>query len=330
MPVRNGARTLPVVLESISNQIFTNWELIAVNDGSRDETAAILMSAACADPRVRVLSQEALGIAEALQSGCASARGEFIARMDADDWMAPERLAQQLGYLERHPELGIVSSRVRHGGDSITQAGYAAHIAWVNSLVTPAEIALRRFVESPVAHPSVMFRSDLLKQYGGYKPGDFPEDYELWLRWMDAGVRFGKVQAELLLWNDGPNRLSRTEQRYHPDAFYRIKCIYLARWLKRHVQPSRKIWLWGAGRIARKRFHALEAEGIVLSGFIDVDPKKLGRSRDGRPVVGPHNLPSKEVAFILAGVSSRGARELIATNLNCLGRNEGDDYLLVA
>src|SRR5207249_10217037 len=124
--------------------------------------------------------------------------------------------------------------------------------------------------------------------------------------------------------------LSRTDERYRPEAFYRIKCVYLARWLKRQVEPPREIWLWGAGRITRQRFRTLETEGISISGFIDVDPKKLGRLRDGRPVVGPDNLPSRERAFILAAVSTRGARELIAAELDRRGRTEGRDYLLVA
>ena len=330
MPVRNAAGTLPVVLQSVKSQTFANWELLAVDDGSKDETTGILASAARADPRIRVFSHAALGITDTLQRGCAAARGEFIARLDADDWIPPERLLRQLEFFECHPQLGVVSCRVRHGGDPTAQAGYAAHVAWINSLLTPEDIALRRFVESPVAHPSVMFRQVLLQKYGGYQSGDFPEDYELWLRWMDAGVQFGKVDAELLLWNDAPARLSRTDQRYRPEAFYRIKCIYLARWLKRQVEPSREIWLWGAGRITRQRFRTLETEGISLSGFIDVDAKKLGRLRDGRPVVGPDNLPSGDRAFILAGVSARGARELVAAELTRLGRTEGRDFLLAA
>jgi glycosyltransferase involved in cell wall biosynthesis len=301
-----------------------------VDDGSKDETAATLTSVARADPRIRVLSQSASGIAEALKLGCAAARGEFIARMDADDWIPPERLARQLEFFECHPQLGVVSCRVRHGGDQKAQAGYAEHVAWINSLFTPTEIHLRRFVESPVAHPSVVFRRALLDEHGGYESGDFPEDYDLWLRWMEAGVQFGKVDAELLLWNDVPTRLSRIDQRYRPESFYRTKCSYLARWLTRQVEPSREIWLWGAGRITRRRFRALETEGISIPGFIDVDRKKLGRLRDGRPVVGPHNLPSRDRAFILAGVATRGARELIASELNRLGRTEGTDYLLVA
>ncbi len=330
MPVRNAADTLPIALESVQCQTFADWELAVVDDGSNDRTAEILASIARGDPRIRILSQPARGIAEALQRGCAAARGEFIALLDADDWSPPERLLRQLEFFERSPLLGVVSCRARHGGDPTAQAGYAAHVAWINSLRTPEEISLRRFVESPVAHPSVMFRRLLLQEHGGYESGDFPEDYELWLRWMDAGVQFGKVDAELLLWNDAPTRLSRTDQRYRPDAFYRTKCAYLARWLKREVESTREIWIWGAGRITRNRFRALETEGISISGFIDVDPKKLGRLRDGRPVVGPNYLPSQDRAFILTGVSSRGARELIAAELNGLERSEGRDYLLVA
>src|SRR5207249_3059056 len=72
MPVRNVAGTLPIVLDSVTCQTLPDWELVAVDDGSKDETAGILASAARADPRIRVFSQAALGIAEALQRGCAA------------------------------------------------------------------------------------------------------------------------------------------------------------------------------------------------------------------------------------------------------------------
>src|SRR6266481_2760124 len=140
MPVRNAAVTLSVALESVSGQTFADWELLVVDDGSKDETAGILASATRADPRIRVLCQAAFGIVEALQRGCAAARGEFIARMDADDRIPPDRLLRQLEFFVCHPQLGVVSCRVRHGGDQTAQAGYAAHVAWINSLLTPADI----------------------------------------------------------------------------------------------------------------------------------------------------------------------------------------------
>jgi glycosyltransferase involved in cell wall biosynthesis len=330
LPARNAEAYLPSAIQSAGAQTLHAWELLIVDDGSTDRTTAIASAAALRDPRIRLLRQAPQGIAQALQLGCLESRGEYIARMDADDGMAPQRLEKQLRFLETHPETTLVSCRVAYGGDAAAAAGYAEHVAWINSLATPESIALRRFVESPVAHPSVMFRRDVLDRLGGYRAGDFPEDYELWLRWLDAGSRFARLAEELFVWNDPPTRLSRTDPRYRVEAFYRLKCRYLARWLKQNVAPGRAIWLWGAGRITRRRFDALEEHGVRPAGFIDVDPAKAGCLGDGRPIVLPHDLPPRDASFIVAGVGVRGARDLIAAQLVEKGRREGDDFLLAA
>jgi glycosyltransferase involved in cell wall biosynthesis len=304
--------------------------LIVLDDGSTDETPELLRTAAAVDRRIRVVNNPPRGIANALIHGCRVARGKYVARMDADDWMAPQRLGLQAEFLETHLNAGVVSSRVSFGGDAATNAGYAEHVAWINSLMTPEAIALRRFVESPVAHPSVMFRRELIQRLGGYRAGDFPEDYELWLRWLDAEVAFAKLPEELLVWSDPPDRLSRVDSRYRIEAFYQVKCEYLARWLRRHISSSRQVWLWGAGRITRLRFRALESHGIRLAGYIDIDPRKIGKHIDGRPVLSPERLPPADKAFVLAGVGTRGARDLIAAQLFAQGRVEGVDFQLVA
>lgn len=327
MPVRDAAGTVAAAIESIRAQTLADWELVIVDDGSQDGTSEILAHHAALDRRILVHRRPPRGIAEALQSGCAECRGALIARMDADDVMDPRRLEAQRDFLHTHPGLGVVSCRVRFGG---TEAGYAAHVDWVNSLMTPEAMSLRRFVEAPVAHPSVMFRRELLDQHGGYRAGDFPEDYELWLRWLAAGVRFGKVDARLLTWNDPPRRLSRQDARYSVEAFYRMKCLYLAGWLRQEVPPGWEIWLWGAGRITRRRFDVLETHGIRIAGFIDVDEAKRGHHRDGRPVRMADDLPEKSTSFVLAGVGARGAREKIHQHLTARGWTEGHDFLLAA
>jgi glycosyltransferase involved in cell wall biosynthesis len=327
MPVRDAAATLAEALQSLRAQRLEDWELIVVDDGSADETAVLLQQAACADARVQVLTRPARGIAVALQTACREARAPFIARMDADDWMHPSRLAEQVAYLLAQPETGLVSCQVAFGG---TAAGYAAHVDWLNQLMTPEAMSLRRFVEAPVAHPSVMFRRALLDEHGGYRAGSFPEDYELWLRWLEAGVRFAKLPTELLRWNDLPTRLSRTDPRYAVAAFFDMKAAYLARWLAREVPPQRALWLWGAGRVTRRRFSALAGHGVRLCGYVDVDPAKTGRELGGLPVRGFQALPERERSFILVGVGARGARELICQHLEAEGWREGQDYLLVA
>lgn len=323
MPVRDARETVVAAIESVLAQTLGDWELVIVDDGSRDGTTTLLEGIAVTDERVILMKEEPRGIAGALNRGLAVCRGKLIARMDADDLMDSRRLELQRVFLAANRDCGLVSCRVRFGG---SEAGYAAHVDWINGLTSHEEMSLRRFVEAPVAHPSVMFRRELLEVHGGYREGDFPEDYELWLRWMETGVRFGKVDAELLTWNDPPQRLSRTDARYSVGAFYRMKCGYLRRWLEKEA-AGREIWLWGAGRVTRRRFDALDD---LIAGFIDVDASKRGQHRDGRRVRLADELPERESSFILAGVGARGARENIHAHLTQRGWMEGRDLLLVA
>jgi glycosyltransferase involved in cell wall biosynthesis len=323
MPVRDARATVETALESVKTQTFTDWEFVIVDDGSQDGTTEILKHFAEKDDRFVLIPQKPKGIAAALQSGCEACRGDLIARMDADDAMDARRLEVQRAFLIENADCGLVSSRVRFGG---TEVGYASHVEWINSLTNHDAMSLRRFVEAPVAHPSVMFRREFLEAHGGYREGDFPEDYELWLRWLETGVRFGKVDAELLTWNDLPQRLSRTHARYSVEAFYAMKCRYLRRWLQTQAS-GREIWLWGAGRVTRRRF-----DGVfdLITGFIDVDEAKRGSCRDARPVRLADDLPARETSFILAGVAARGAREAICAHLTQRGWIEGRDFLLAA
>lgn len=329
MPARNAGATVARAVASIQGQTFRDWELVALDDGSKDATRFILIEMAQLDPRIRVLRTKA-GIAGALNAGVAAAAGEFVARMDADDECASDRLEKQVAFLQAHPDVGVVGSRVAFGGDRAAAEGYALHVDWVNSLLTPEEIHLNRFVESPFAHPSVMFRRALVHEHGVYRDGDFPEDYELWLRWMDAGVQMAKLPESLVIWNDPPDRASRTDPRYSPEAFYRLKAFWLAEWLKREVEAPREVWVWGAGRPTRQRAAHLTGHGVRIAGYIDVDEKKTGRKVGGVPVVGPGQLPAREQAFVLGYVGTRGARDLIRAQLVGAGRREGRDFLMCA
>jgi glycosyltransferase involved in cell wall biosynthesis len=317
-------------ITSIRRQTFTDWELVAVDDGSTDGTSEILRTVARSDPRLRVLTQPQVGLVPALNAGLAVARGRWIARMDADDESLPERLAVQAEFLATNPDVGVVGSRVEFGGDAHAAAGYALHVGWLNTLLTPEEIAQNRFVESPFAHPSVLFRRELVDRWGGYQKGDFPEDYELWLRWLEAGVRMAKVPEVLLRWHDPPGRLSRTDPRYDAEAFFRCKAGYLARWLRTHIAPERRLLVWGAGRITRRRVDWLREAGAVVAGYVDIDPRKVGRRLDGVTVLAPEQLPPRAAAFVLGYVAARGAHAVARGHLSARGYVEGEDFLFAA
>jgi glycosyltransferase involved in cell wall biosynthesis len=330
LPVRDGAATLPRALDSLLAQDLDAWELLAVDDHSRDATRALLEHAAARDARIRVLAAPGPGgIVAALNAGIAAARAPFLARMDADDVCAPQRLRLQAAALDADPALDVVACRVAHSGALSPESGYARHVEWQNALLSHDELALGRFIDAPLAHPSVMFRASCVERWGGYRAGPFPEDFELWLRWFEGGARFLKLPHVLLTWVDSRGRLSRTDPRYAPEAFFRVKAPYLARWLARHA-PGRPVWAWGAGRLTRRRLDPLQEAGVCVEAFVDIDPNKIGGVRSGRPVVGPDGLPGPGGPFVLGYVGSRGARELCASHLRDRGWREGVDFLLCA
>jgi cellulose synthase/poly-beta-1,6-N-acetylglucosamine synthase-like glycosyltransferase len=335
LPVRNGARTLGAAIASIQRQTLTDWELLVLDDGSSDESLPVARAAAAGDPRILVVPLGQVGLVAALNAGLEKSRGALIARMDADDECDPRRFAEQVAFLNapRHAHIGLVGSGIVFGGDAVKCAGYALHVDWLNRLTTPAEIALNRFVESPFAHPSVMFRREVVRRFGGYRCGEFPEDYELWLRWLAAGVAMAKLPEPLLTWNDAPARLSRTNSRYDPDAFFRIKAPYIAQWLAaERVQESRRVLVWGAGRPTRKRAAHLGLHGVTVSGYIDVDVKKTTPAigGTGRPVIAAAEVPPPGQIFVLGYVTSRGAREMTRDHLRERGYVEGRDFLMCA
>jgi glycosyltransferase involved in cell wall biosynthesis len=320
--------TLPAAVESLLEQTETDWELVAVDDGSTDGSPRVLDHYARRDARVRVLACGRRGLVHALNLGLDAAKGPLIARMDADDVCPPERLAHQRSHLDAHPDVGLVACRVVFEGDARRAAGYARYVDWTNRLLTHEAIALARFVESPLVHPSVMFRRELPARLGAYREGDFPEDYELWLRWLEGGVRMTKLPEPLLAWHDSPARLSRRDPRYAPEAFYRMKVPYLARWLAAHNRHHPRIVLWGAGRVTRRRARLLVAEGVDIASYVDIDPRKIGRAIEGRPVVGPAALPAAGACFVVAAVASVNARDQIERVLMDADYRPGFDYVL--
>lgn len=330
LPVFNAERTLPAALESLAAQSFGDFEIVAVDDGSTDGSGVILRDFAGRHPRLRVVGVAHGGLVGALERGLAEARGGLIARMDADDVCLPERLARQVAFMDAHPEVGLVGCRVQFGGDRAAAAGYLRHVEFINGLATHEEISLARFRESPLAHPSVLFRREAAERHGGYRAGAFPEDYELWLRWLEAGVRMAKVPETLLVWNDPPGRLSRVHPNYSVENFHAMKAGYLARWLERNNPHHPDIVVVGAGRITRRRVDALRRHGIVVRAYADIDPRKAGRILDGAPVLPHGELPRAGTCFVMTHVGAIGAAEYLRALLEERGYRRGVDFIEAA
>ena len=331
LPVRDAAPTLPAALRSVLASRDVDLDLVCVDDGSQDDTPAILERFAAGDPRVRVLHREPRGIVAALNAGLASCRSPLVARMDADDEMHPERLARQATMLDGDAGLTLVGCQVESFRDGGLAAGWSLYTEWVNGLVSEPEIAREAFIECPVPHPTWMFRRDAVRTLGGYRDEPWPEDLDLLYRLFAAGMRVGKVARVLHRWRDHEARMSRRDPRYAREAFARVKARFIA-----SIHPMPAAVVWGAGRTGRRWVRLLEAEGLETRALIDIHPGRIGSRWRGIPIHGPEALAAlapgwrREGLLILAAVASRGARGEIRRELAALGLTEGVDFLMVA
>ena len=331
LPCYNAAETLVEALESLACQTLSDFEVIAIDDGSSDATAFLLQAWAKGDPRLRLLEQPHRGIIRALNLGLSKSQGQYIARMDADDRCDPARFERQASLLDQRPEIALASCLVSGFPQDQVREGFQVYLDWQNSLITDQEIRREIFIESPFAHPSVMMRREWLVRLGGYEEHGWPEDYDLWLRMFLAGAAFAKVPEVLLMWREHPNRLTRQDSRYAVENFLRLKAHYL---VQGPLQGRDAVLIWGAGMMGRRLGKQLERVGAPLAAYIDIDPRKIGRTRRGCPVVAPEALLALWQRYthpvILAAVGARGARGLIRGRLNAFGLVEGKDWWGVA
>ncbi len=324
LPYFNAQNTLAEAANSMLKQGFSNLELILVNNASTDQSEKIALEIAENDSRIVCLKEMQKGVSHAFNTGLNKAKGAFIARMDADDIAHPTRLQKQMDVFKKQPEIRVVATQVTIPSKA-NNKGFKAYVNWSNSLISSEEIYLNRFVEQPVINPTILCRKAIFDACGSYLHGDFPEDYDWFLRVLEK-YKISKIAEPLLTWRDLPNRLSRNDARYSQDAFYKTKAKYLAKWLLDNKLPNLKIAIWGYGKQARKRVKHLSAYGVEVATFIDVKPKS-GKSDN---YLYFKNIPTPGKYFIVSYVGNRGARDEIRHFLKAKGYQEGKDFLMAA
>jgi len=325
LTVHNEECFLPAALASLFRQTLRDWELVAVDDGSSDATAAILDAAADSDPRVRVLHLPPSGLVKALNAGLDACRAALVARMDGDDICHPRRLEKQAAYLDAHPGVTLAACRVTQVPRQLLSAGMRAYEQWQNSLLDHDQISRDLYVESPFVHPSVVYRRDAVLAVGGYRDIGWPEDYDLWLRLARAGAHFARLPEVLFYWRERPQRFTRTAPSCTLEAFRACKAHHLR---QTFLAGAAAVTLWGAGIEGKAWRRALLAEGLAVRRWVEVDPRKLGQVIHGAPVVGIDVLvPGAGRTLITVG--AKGARAQVREFAAQRGLVEGVDFLCV-
>jgi hypothetical protein len=233
--------------------------------------------------------------------------------MDADDVALPERLAHQCATLDTDPDLTVVDGRVELIGGQRNQ-GMHRYVAWVNEHHDHHSIARDLFVESPLVHPAVCFRRDAVLAAGGYRDGDFPEDYDLWLRLHARGARFRKLAETVLFWRDRADRLTRTDRRYRSAAFTGLK--QRALWeLEGRALRAGGMALWGAARSTRPWRQWLRRHKVRPELVADANPRRHGHTILGAPVLPVTEIAVRPWTYLLVTVSSPDSRADIRARL---------------
>lgn len=337
LPAWNAAHTLGAALQSLLDQLpspngpVPDFEVVVVDDGSTDDTRTLLdhwRSTHLLGNRLRPLYAAHRGIVAALNMGLAAARGAFVARMDADDTAHPQRLACQTAHLFNNEHVDLSATCVEFGGDRKLAHGFAHFVDWQNSLLTHEQISHARFRDTPVCHPSAMFRRECVGKWGAYQDGDFAEDWEIWLRWLHHGAVMDKLPEKMLVWNDAPTRATRADRRYAREACDRLRAYWLARWLEQNNPFHPHVWIIGGGRVARQRLAPLWRHGPVPSAYIDIDPRKIGNRVGGVAVMGRSALPPPGQCCILNALTAHGAAEEASQWLTQAGHQPGQ-FLIV-
>jgi glycosyltransferase involved in cell wall biosynthesis len=208
MPAYNAQRYISQAIESILTQTLTDFEFLVIDDGSEDRTAKIVQEYGDRDARVRLLTHGGnRNICNALNTGIRTARGPYIARMDADDWSYPYRLERQVAFMDAHPEVGVSGGTIEVCDDELRPLNRRTYRR------TDAEIRRRLFRYSPFAHPAVIYRTGAARAVGGYDPAlADAEDYDFYFR-LGIAWKFANLPDLLLRLRTTEKSISQSRGR---------------------------------------------------------------------------------------------------------------------
>ena len=217
VPAFNAERFLAEALDSLTSQTFTDIEIIVVNDGSTDTSGELAERHAAADDRIRVFHQDNAGVCAALNKAASMARGDLIARLDADDISSPDRLEKQVAFMDANPAVVCCGSAMRY----IDERG--AELRRRTFALTNAEIQGRIIDRGCYAHSAVIYRRAAFESVGGYRsPFDSVEDLDLFLRLSETG-EMANLPDHLCAY-----RLHASQVTHKPSSQYRLQAFLAA------------------------------------------------------------------------------------------------------
>ena len=270
MPFKNPGKYITPCIESILNQTYKNWELIAVNDQSNDGSYQRALSYANLHSNIYLISSDGKGIIDALKCGYNFCNGDYIHRMDSDDIMPIDKLEKMF---EARRANCIVTGLVDYFSDDFDLGdGYMKYTEWINNSMAAGDLWREIYKECPVPSSGWLIHRDDFDAIGAFNSSFIPEDYDFSFRLYQSGIEVSVVPQIIHHWRDSVNRTSRKESSYFPENYFDLKVHYF---LEIDRDNSLPLMLWGAGRKGKKIAKSLIDYDIEFTWVTD-NPLKFG------------------------------------------------------
>lgn len=312
LPVRNAQPYLSACLDSILAQTWTDWELLAINDHSTDDSGAVLEGYAATDARIRVWTAKGRGIIAALRQAYEQATGVYITRMDADDLMPVHKLQALWEVLQPLGRGHVATGLVRYfSSEGHLGEGYRRYANWLNELARHGQHYEALYKECVLPSPCWLLHRDDLEVAGAFASNRYPEDYDLCFRFYEQGLAVVAVLEVLHEWRDSSGRTSRHDPHYADNSFLPLKVTYF---LKLHYDAARPLVIWGAGRKGKALAQLLQARGVAFEWVCD-NPKKIGHTIYGTQLAPTTRIQALQAPQIIVVVAQQGAQAVIRAQL---------------
>ena len=278
MPVKNEESFLDECLQSIICQTLTNWELIAINDNSDDNSLKILTHYSNKDSRIKIYNNNKNGIISALQLAYSKSDGDLITRMDGDDIMSNNKL-QILYDSIIDTEYCVAVGKVSYfsTGKKLND-GYKKYENWLNQLSVNSNNFAEIYKECVIPSPCWMMKKKDFAKIGAFNSNIYPEDYDLAFRMYINNIKVIGNNNKIHYWRDHPDRASRNDINYSNNTFSKIKIKYF---LLNDYKKSTVLIVWGAGKKGKAIAKQLINESIDFE-WVTENPKKISKNIYGK------------------------------------------------
>lgn len=327
MPVKDTEKYVGATIESILNQSFQNWELIAVNDDSTDKSLQVLEEYATVDSRIKVVTNPNPGLLEALRFGYSKTSGTLIHRMDSDDKMPVSKLSLMHDEWIKHGKGAVVTGGAEYFMDNAEVGdGFKRYASWLTEVSRTNSHAENIYRESVIASNCWLAHRDDFDKIGGFEPNTFPEDYDLCFRFYQGGLKIVGLDVVLHLWRDRPDRISRNWDVYKDHRFFDLKIQYF---FSIERDSNRPLALWGAGKNGKDLAKLILDQESNLTWVCD-NEKKIGKDIYGIRMERFEKIKDLNDPQIIIAVASPNGQKEIETVLESWNLTAGDDYWFFA